>query len=53
MALELDRGPDMSGASDMSDLEPVPRLWDAMEISDLVRYVRSNGDKTERKDFEF
>jgi hypothetical protein len=53
MTLEPDLGPDMPDASDMSDLELMPRLWNPMEISDLVGYVRSNIDKTKRKDLEF
>jgi hypothetical protein len=53
MTLEPDLGPDMPDASDMSDMELMPRLWNPMEISDLVEYVRSNIDKTKRKDLEF
>jgi hypothetical protein len=53
MTLEPDLGSDMPDASDMSDLELMPRLWNPMEISDLVGYVRSNIDKTKRKDLEF
>jgi hypothetical protein len=57
--LELDPGSNMSDVSDMSDLgsdisdlETVPRLWNLMEISDLVRYVRSNRKESEMKDLE-
>jgi hypothetical protein len=57
--LEPDSGSDMSNVSDMSDLgsdisdlEPVPRLWNLMEISDLIGYVRSNRKESEMKDLE-
>jgi hypothetical protein len=57
--LEPDSGSDKSDTLDMSDLgsdisdqEPVPWLWNTMEISDLVGYIRPNRDGSEDKDFE-
>jgi hypothetical protein len=38
--------------SDIFVQEPVPWLWNLMEISDLVGYIRPNRDGCEDKDLE-
>jgi hypothetical protein len=53
MTLEPNGEVDISDGSDMSDLGPMPILWNLVEISDEVKYIQQTRVFWKLKDLEF